>query len=229
MRGVGMTRPSETGKLIVSRVHERGIQGTIKPQTGQALAPCAIVVGEETANDGLLVRLNQNGIDGEVRTQAGAKGLVESSVGIEAGNLIADARVENIERTRDENLAIRLHADAVNSRVRPAANREIGIDGAIRKQLDNARVDLSVEGEEFAADQDFFPAGRVGGQGKRPDGTVGAKAGIEGKIDGAIGLQADDAKSGHVVEFAEIAGDDDPAVCLNRHGIDRTDFVAAEA
>ena len=53
----------QAGKLIVSRVHETGIQRTIRKHTRHAHAPGLVVRGEIAANQNVAIRLHGDGID----------------------------------------------------------------------------------------------------------------------------------------------------------------------
>ena len=75
----------------------------------------------------------------------------------------------------------------------------------------------AVVGGEIAADQDLA----VGLDGQGHDGVVEAGAGVEGGIEGTVGVQAAQAVAGGAVEDGEGAADQDLAVGLEGQGIDR--------
>ena len=66
--------------------------------------------------------------------------------------MVANSRVKDIEGTGDDNAAVGLDANGINTRVGAATRLEIRIHGPIRQKLDDAGTILPIEDAEFPGD-----------------------------------------------------------------------------
>src|SRR5678816_3154496 len=86
---------------------------------------------EFTADEHVAIRLQRDRTNKPVRSSTWIETAVQTAIGIEAGNVVAIRAIDTGERTADENLAIRLQHDRINSAICSCAWIESAVPDSI--------------------------------------------------------------------------------------------------
>src|SRR5690606_2649553 len=146
-------------------------------------AHLSVDLGERAGNQHLAVRLQTNADHDIVRLRSEA--AIEAAIRVETYEFPAHLPANLIEEPADQQLAVRLHHDRhdVAVFIRAAGMRIKGaIEAAIRVQSSDTVAGLSVDLDEFAADE--YLAIRLECQAEHDPGRVRMESGIDAALRG---------------------------------------------
>ena len=200
---------------------EAGIGSAIGVQPGQIVCRAAIERGERAAEDHTSIGLKCQRGDVVIRARAAAVGVVDGAAGRHARQPPARRAAHGGERAAEQHRAVNLHGHGINRAVHAGVER--GVEAARGVQARDVGAIGAVDGGEVASDQ-YLSVGLHGDGAHR---VVGAAAGVEGRIQIAIGREPRDADAGRAIQGGEGAADQDFVIRLHGHGIHR--LVGARA
>ena len=182
---------------------EGHVRRTIGVETDHIVVRQSVVGGEETADQNLAVGLELDGAHRAVGPGTGdVERRVHRAVGIEPREVHrVGPAVDVREITGDQNLAIRLHRDRINRRVRPGAGAERAVHRAVGVEAGDEILRRAVERGEITADDHLG----IRLQRHAEHGVVRAGTGVERGIHRAIDIQPHDEVAVGAVESREEA------------------------
>ena len=142
---------------------------------------------------------------------------VEHPVAVEPGHAETAGAVERREEAAEIDAAVLRQRDAVHRAVGAGADVKALVHRAVRVQPGDAVAGNQVHMAEGTTDQDL--AVRLDGHGVNR--VVRAVHRLEGWVDGAVGQQPGQTASAEFAEIFKPAADEDGAVGLHGHGVDR--------
>jgi hypothetical protein len=196
---------------------QAGIGQSLRGEPNQAVVAGSIEEGEAAADQDATVGLEEDHAHFGIRSRS----WVERGVGGAAGQAPRQAgprlTVDLGEVPAEQEVAVGLEGEGVDGVVRSRADGVGRVEVGIGQQTDQVRlVDALIVGK-VAADQDAA----VGLDGDGADGVVETGPGIEGEVQCAVGVESSQAVAGDAIDQGEGAADEDLAVGLHGHGLDR--------
>ena len=146
--------------------------------------------------------------------RTGIEGGIQAPVCVQTGDPISCCSVVLVEKSPDNDLAVRLDCGGPNRAVCPGTGIEPGIQAPVRVQTGDKVSRCSVVGSETSPDDDLAVRLDLGG----PNLAVCPRTGIEPGIEAPVRVQTGDSVSHCSVVGSELSPDDDLAVRLDLGG-----------
>ena len=147
---------------------------------------------------------------------ADVEGVVQRTIGVEAGESVARCAVDGREIAADQHLAVGLESHGPNRGVRAGAGIEGVIERAIREQAGHAVAAGAIPGGEGAGEQDFA----VQLDGHVVNNIIRAHRGAEGVIEKTVLIQPGDPAARRSVHLGKRAPEDHFSIRLEGERLD---------
>src|SRR5690606_39494598 len=134
---------------------ESRVQTSVRVQPGDAVPARAIVAGEISPDDDLLIGLHGGGTDKGTDTRARVETQIQAAVRVQPGDAVPARAIVADEIPPDDDFSIGMNGGGEDAVVRSHAGVEVHVKAAVRVQPGDAVPLRAVVADEGARDQDL--------------------------------------------------------------------------